>query len=123
MGGWEMWAVRLSDGLLHNIGDRWYAEHHLMPGEELVPVLVEDTGIAIEKRPREDIPRETGTHFGWFGRDREGVEEDEPAMIQPHWGMFSMQFTYGPMPEVKAGRGRIALLRIQPREVHENHPE
>lgn len=48
-----------------------------------------------------------GVNWGFIKADREG-----PDFIQPHRGMFSMQFPYGPEAEEERGHGRIVRLSI-----------
>ena len=54
-----------------------------------------------------------GGHWGWLGRRLPGEEEPIPTMVQPHRGIFDMQFAYGARAEVDAGRGEIIRLRVQ----------
>lgn len=49
-----------------------------------------------------------GMYWGWVETGGEG----EPTMIQPHPGMFRMQFPYGPAAEATAGRGEIVRLSV-----------
>ena len=51
-----------------------------------------------------------GTYYGWIDADSDGA----PVMVQPHEGLFSMQFPYGPKAEVDRGRGEIVRLRVEP---------
>jgi hypothetical protein len=95
-----MYANLRDDGVTYNLGSSWYAEQHLMEEERMVKVLVEEVSEGEE------------THWGWIERDHHGVDEVEPSMIQPHWGMFTMQFHYGGLKEQAAGQGRIVLLRV-----------
>ena len=68
---------------------------------------------------REPVPVELaedpeGTYWGWIDApdwhsgycQTPGV----PTMIQPHQGMFTMQFAYGPAVEVERGRGEIVRM-------------
>jgi hypothetical protein len=48
-----------------------------------------------------------GGYWGWLAT----VAEDEPpTMVQPHRGMYDMQFTYGPQVEEERGKGRTVRL-------------
>ena len=51
-----------------------------------------------------------GGYWGWI--EAGGTT---PEMIQPHHGMFTMQFPYGPEAEQERGRGEI--VRMTAREV------
>ena len=51
-----------------------------------------------------------GTHWGWLDVDRAG---EAPTMVQPHYGLYSMQFPYGPEAEEQRGRGRTVRLRVE----------
>lgn len=91
---WVMWAQRDPDPVdgreFSNFGDRQWVT--MCFGGDVVPVrLVED---------------DAGTYWGW----------DEPgglAMVQPHYGMFTMQFAYGPEVEEERGRGRTVQLSVE----------
>lgn len=74
-----------------NVGSRRYVEFH-----GRVPVEVDV------------IEDPDGPYYGWMD-----PEDDEPVMIQPNGGLFSVQFPYGPDAEVVLGRGRILRLRIE----------
>ena len=55
-----------------------------------------------------------GPYYGWlYGSDRPGRG---PVMVQPHPGLFEMQFPYGSAAEVERGAGRVVRLRLEPRE-------
>lgn len=58
-----------------------------------------------------------GGYWGWIDLPTEFEPEVSgvPEMIQPHHGMFTMQFTYGPDIEVKHGKGEI--VRMTCREI------
>jgi hypothetical protein len=51
---------------------------------------------------------EGGEYFGWIDAKRGG----DPVMVQPSWGLFTMQFPYGPAAEQKRGHGEIVRLRV-----------
>lgn len=51
-----------------------------------------------------------GPYWGWLYLNRPGRED--PTMVQPHKGMFTMQFPYGPEVEEKAGKGRTVRLTV-----------
>jgi hypothetical protein len=97
---WRMFAGRPDHSVegreFLNFGDCWYVRLY---GHE--PVAVELT----------EDPE--GIYYGWI--EAEGSERDSrfkgvPEMIQPHEGMFSMQFAYGPQAEVDRGRGEIVRM-------------
>jgi hypothetical protein len=63
-----------------------------------------------------------GDYFGWIHADRPGERfapkcTGEVVMVQPHRGMFTMQFAYGPEAEAELGRGEI--VRMSCRAVEE----
>lgn len=99
---WRMFAGRPGHGTagreFANFGDDWYVRLY---GHEPVAVeLVEDPD---------------GTYYGWIEADNPESPRDHkftgvPEMIQPHEGMFSMQFAYGPQAEVERGRGEIVRM-------------
>lgn len=49
-----------------------------------------------------------GQYYGWV---RAG--EGEPTIIQPHSGMFEMQFPYGSRAEVARGKGEVVRMRVE----------
>ena len=57
-----------------------------------------------------------GMYWGWIWADRTGLfvprYTGEVIMIQPTWGIFSMQFPYGPEAEADRGHGEIVRLSI-----------
>jgi hypothetical protein len=61
-----------------------------------------------------------GTYWGWIRAASDGILPRKytgvPEMIQPHEGMFSMQFPYGPQAEAERGRGEV--VRMSCREIH-----
>lgn len=93
---WVMYAQRqdeVVDGreFFHFGDEQWV---RMCYGGDVVPVvLTEDPA---------------GHYWGWI----DVGDEDGPTMVQPHWGMFSMQFAYGPDAEVKRGRGEIVQVRV-----------
>ena len=107
---WRMFAGRLESSVrglaeFMNFGDDWYVRLH---GDE--PVLVELT---------EDP---AGSYYGWIEADtpdtrRRGEFTGIPEMVQPHEGMFSLQFPYGPKAEVERGRGEIVRMSCRAVEV------
>lgn len=50
-----------------------------------------------------------GPYWGWIDYD----DPDEPTMVQPHEGMFTMQFAYGPEAEAARGRGEIVRMTVE----------
>lgn len=55
-----------------------------------------------------------GTYWGWMGFARMHYTADkEPIMVQPHRGMFDMQFPYGPEKEVEKGQGEIVRCTVR----------
>lgn len=61
-----------------------------------------------------------GMYWGWIDADD---PDQEPTMVQPHEGMFSMQFPYGPQAEVNRGQGEIVRLRVDPAEEEDGTQE
>lgn len=51
-----------------------------------------------------------GAYWGWIDS---GSPERGPVMIQPHEGLFRMQFPYGPKKEAERGKGEIIRLRVE----------
>lgn len=76
-------------------GEPWYVRLH---GAE--PVEVELT----------EDPQ--GQYWGWIDlpTDFEPEAIGVPVMIQPHYGMFTLQFPYGPKIEVEHGKGEIVRM-------------
>lgn len=99
---WEMFAAHPSDarqGRFVTVGPRRFVELHGYTDTDIVPVTVTEAP--------------DGPYYGWMGAEYDHHKADtEPCMIQPHAGMFSMQFPYGPEAEVEAGKGRIVRLTI-----------
>lgn len=98
---WRMFAG-LQDRVVEDreflhFGDEWYVRAY---GDE--PARVELT---------EDPD---GRYWGWI--DFDDGRDSTPTMIQPHWGMFEMQFPYGPKASVDRGRGEIVRMSCRPVE-------
>lgn len=95
MASWVMYAQhqdRVVDGReFFYFGDREWVEM-CYGGDVQAVELVEDP---------------EGQYWGWLP-----VDDDEPTMVQPHYGMFSMQFAYGPDAEVDRGNGQIVRLSV-----------
>ncbi len=51
---------------------------------------------------------EAGEYFGWMR-----PSDTEPVMIQPHRGMFEMQFPWGSKAEQEAGNGKVLKLTVE----------
>ncbi|MFG3710947.1 hypothetical protein [Micromonospora sp. NPDC047730] len=101
---WRMYAGRLKSPVegreFMNFGDPWYVRAY---GREPVPVeLTEDP---------------EGTYWGWIDAPGHPQADGMPEMVQPHYGMFTMQFPYGPEAEQERGKGEI--VRMSVREVSE----
>ncbi|GAA3751379.1 hypothetical protein [Micromonospora maritima] len=68
---------------------------------------------------REPVPVEVaedpeGTYWGWIRKEAGRADCDgEPILIQPHFGMFSMQFHCGAEKEQEWGRGEIVRLSVR----------
>lgn len=94
---WKMFAGRMSDrGRIHVYPD---ARTVTAYGDDPTPVVV--------------MEDPEGSHYGWIGGRFLHYEPDEfPTMIQPHKGMFDMQFPYGPEAEQKRGHGEIIRLSV-----------
>lgn len=90
---WRMYAGRLDGGVPGREFMNFGSEETVRRGYGRVPVLV---------RLIEDPD---GEYYGWIP-----TGETEPTMIQPHPGLFNMQFPYGPEAEVKHGRGEIVRM-------------
>lgn len=103
---WRMHAHRYGDGRLCNAGPLRYVELHGLR-EPVVAVTVTITD--------DDDP--AATHWGWLWADAaKNWHDGAPCMIQPHDGLFRMQFPYGVRAEEEAGRGRAVRLIITPEE-------
>jgi hypothetical protein len=103
---WPLWAHQYDTGVLFHIGPRPYVELHGLP-DPVVAVTVTE------------VPADSPdiTHWGWLWT--EGSKnwcDGAPCMIQPHQGLYSMQFPYGPTAEERAGRGRTVCLQVTLRE-------
>jgi hypothetical protein len=105
---WQLWAHRYDSGILFNVGPRPYVELHQLP-HPIVPVQVTIV----------DAGSPEATHWGWLWTEDDGQPGRHrnwcggaPELIQPHQGLYSMQFTYGPRPEEERGRGRTVRLKI-----------
>ena len=95
MRSWTMYGGILpSKSVFINIGsDPRFAQMHGHP--EPVEVIVTET--------------EDGEHYGWIEAKR---PDGPPVMIQPHPGMFSMQFPYGPEAAQERGDGCVVRLSV-----------
>lgn len=91
---WKMFAGRITDrGRMHVESSPKIVR---MYGDEPVAVIATEDP--------------AGTHYGWIYADDPGRG---PVMIQPHEGLFSMQFPYGPEAEAARGKGEIVRLRVE----------
>ena len=72
-----------------------------------IPDNGEFGGNVVQVRLTEDP---AGQYWGWLHFDLPG--RDAPTMVQPHKGMFKMQFPYGPQAEEEAGKGRTVRLTV-----------
>lgn len=97
-GPWQMWAHRYCDGLLYNLGEKWWVEIHGL-SELIVEVDVREVS--------DGDP--SATHWGWLDAK---PEKTEPLMIWPRQGLFEMQFPYGSKVEVDRGKGRVVRLAV-----------
>lgn len=95
-GAWRMHAHRYDDGLLYNLGEKWWVEIHGLP-QPIVEVDVLEVA--------DDSP--DGTHWGWID-----AKKTEPSMIWPRRGLFEMCFAYGSKAEVDRGKGRVVRLAV-----------
>lgn len=94
VGPWKMYAGRMSvRGRMHVCAHPRSVEIY---GDEPVAVVVSVDA--------------AGTHWGWQEAER---DSEGPEMIQPHRGMYTMQFAYGPEAEEARGRGRTVKLRVE----------
>lgn len=99
---WRMFAGRAEVSVsgpdrpqFQTFGESWYVKAH---GDVPEPVeLTEDAA---------------GEYWGWI---ESGEEPAVLVLVQPHYGMFTMQFHYG--PEVEAARGRGEIVRMSCRAV------
>jgi hypothetical protein len=69
----------------------------------------------VRMRGRTPVPVELtedpeGTYWGWIYAEGRPNADGAPHMIQPHYGMFTMQFHYGPEAEQEWGRGEIVRM-------------
>lgn len=99
--GWVMYAQRQAHPLVESrewfhFGDRQWVEM-CFGGDVQAVRLVEDPA---------------GLYWGWLETGAAGL-----AMVQPHLGMFRMQFAYGVRAEIEAGRGRAVRLSATAAEV------
>lgn len=99
-----MWAQRQDDVVdgreFMHFGQRGWVEGCY--GGPAVPVrLVEDP---------------EGQYWGWLHSERDGLfprrASTTPEMVQPHQGMYTMQFPYGPKAEEERGHGRTVRLSV-----------
>jgi hypothetical protein len=95
-GQWRMWAHRYDDGLLYNLGEKWWVEIHGLP-KPIVEVDVQEVA--------EDDP--SATHWGWID-----TKKTDPVMIYPRRGLLEMCFIYGSKVEIDRGKGRIVRLAV-----------
>jgi hypothetical protein len=99
---WRMFAGRVSDPRVGREFMNFGSERTVrMYGRE--PVAVELT---------EDP---AGDYYGWIDADRPGGRfapkyTGVPTLVQPHEGMFTMQFPYGPHVLARDGRGEIVRM-------------
>lgn len=49
-----------------------------------------------------------GRYWGWLP-----AGGGDPEMVQPHKGMFDVQFAYGPEAEERRGRGTVVRLTVE----------
>jgi hypothetical protein len=95
---WLMWAHRYDDP---NLGiyymDFW-------PDREIVELYGLSEPIVRVKV----IEYPEGSYWGWID-----TGDTEIKLIQPHQGIFSMQFPYTPEAEVEHGRGCIVRLIVE----------
>jgi len=96
---WVMYAHRFkehdSEELVYmNFGEQWWVKMHGLADPIVKVELTEDLD---------------GTYYGWIDNTRSGI----PEMIQPHEGMFEMQFPYGSMAEADHGRGRMVRMTVK----------
>jgi hypothetical protein len=69
----------------------------------------------VDPVPVELVEDPDGDYWGWIHADRSGEQfapkyTGEVVMVQPHRGMFTMQFPYGPEGEAEHGRGEIVRM-------------
>lgn len=95
-GQWRMFAHRYDDGLLYNLGEKWWVEIHGL-SEPVVTVDVREV--------EDDSPE--GTHWAWIK-----TGESEPLFSHPYRGGLEICFTYGSKVEVERGKGRIVRLAV-----------
>lgn len=106
---WTMYAQRHNNGVYMHVNSCEHTVACYGAAESIVPVEVREVA--------DDDP--TATHWGWIDNPdtwtgaRMNRDFTIPVMIQPHQGMFDMQFPYNPNAEVDRGRGRIARLAIK----------
>lgn len=67
---------------------------------------------------REPVPVELtedpeGIYWGWIEAEGRRGADGVPEMIQPHHGMFTMQFPYGPEAEQERGKGEIVRMSVR----------
>lgn len=101
---WRMFAGRDTNPVAGREFRNFGQEHYVrMYGREPIPVeLTEDPD---------------GTYYGWIRAGRDGLfprtYTGVPEMIQPSYGMFAMQFPYGPEDGVRDGQGEIVRMSCQ----------
>lgn len=105
-GPWRMFAHRYNDGLLHNLGARWWVEIHGLP-EPIVEVEA--------RRVAHDDP--AATHWAWLK-----AGDREPEMIYPRRVLYEVCFPYGPEAEERAGKGRTVRLAVREVEARSQPP-
>lgn len=55
-----------------------------------------------------------GGYYGWLQLAHLHYPAyDEPHMVQPHAGLFEMQFPYGSAAEVERGHGEVVRMRVE----------
>jgi hypothetical protein len=99
---WQMWA-RLDDGALMNVNEsKFYVQEHIFDGSEPVQVTVTEDP--------------DGNFYGWvYDVDGPYSNNGVPQFIQPHRGLYDMQFPYGPEATERAGRGKTVRLHVEVR--------
>ncbi len=110
-GQWLLWAQRdthrggpqAGEVFFMNFGSREHVTRGY--GGDVVPLRVTEDS--------------EGQYWGWIDnedwRAERGYRSNDgvPTFIQPHHGMFTMQFPYGPEAEQERGRGHIVRLVVE----------